>query len=117
MLTARHLRIASAMGKEKFHMSNDPKPDFSNVQSSASTTPAKPDFSNVQSSASTVSASAQTYTVVAGDSLSKIAKHFYGNAAAWKQIFEANRDKISNPDMIHPGQVLSIPAAAPASHS
>lgn len=98
-------------------MSNDPKPDFSNVQSSASTTPAKPDFSNVQSSASTASASAQTYTVVAGDSLSKIAKHFYGNAAAWKQIFEANRDKISNPDMIHPGQVLSIPAAAPASHS
>ena len=78
---------------------------------------AKPDFSNVQSSASTVSASAQTYTVVAGDSLSKIAKHFYGNANAWKQIFEANRDKISNPDMIHPGQVLSIPAAASASHS
>jgi nucleoid-associated protein YgaU len=120
MLDRRHLRIASAMGKEKFHMSNDPKPDFSNVQSSASTTPAtpaKPDFSNVQSSASTVSASAQTYTVVAGDSLSKIAKHFYGNANAWKQIFEANRDKISNPDMIHPGQVLSIPAAAPASHS
>ena len=92
-------------------MSNDPKPDFSNVQSSASTAPAKPDFSNVQSSASTVSASAQTYTVVGGDSLSKIAKKFYGNANAWKQIFEANRDKISNPDLIHPGQVFTIPPA------
>ncbi|MEP6940067.1 MAG: LysM peptidoglycan-binding domain-containing protein [Rudaea sp.] len=98
-------------------MSNDPKPDFTNVQSSTSTAPAKPDFSNVQSSVSTASATAQTYTVVAGDSLSKIAKKFYGNANAWKQIFEANRDKISNPDMIHPGQVLSIPAAAPESHS
>lgn len=101
-------------------MSNEPgKPDFSNVQSGgsnasapASAAPAsKPDFSNVQSGGSTVSASAQTYTVVSGDSLSKIAKHFYGNANAWKQIFDANRDKISNPDMIHPGQVLTIPAA------
>lgn len=96
-------------------MSNEPgKPDFSNVQSGGSTVSApasKPDFSNVESGGSTVSASAQTYTVVSGDSLSKIAKHFYGNANAWKQIFDANRDKISNPDMIHPGQVLTIPAA------
>ena len=95
-------------------MSNDRKPDFSNVQSSATTTPAapaKPDFSNVQSSSSTTSAAAQTYTVASGDSLSKIAKKFYGSANAWKQIFDANRDKISNPDMIHPGQVLSIPPA------
>ena len=96
-------------------MSNDPgKPDFSNVQSggsNVSTPAAKPDFSNVQSGGSNVSASVQTYTVVSGDSLSKIAKHFYGNANAWKQIFEANRDKISNPDMIHPGQVLTIPAS------
>lgn len=97
-------------------MSNEPgKPDFSNVQSGGSTAPApapkKPDFSNVESGGSTVSASAQTYTVVSGDSLSKIAKKFYGDANAWKQIFEANRDKISNPDMIHPGQVLTIPAS------
>ncbi|TLY51987.1 MAG: LysM peptidoglycan-binding domain-containing protein [Gammaproteobacteria bacterium] len=97
-------------------MSNEPgKPDFSNVQSGGSTVsspaPNKPDFSNVESGGSTVSASAQSYTVVSGDSLSKIAKKFYGNANAWKQIFEANRDKISNPDMIHPGQVLTIPAS------
>jgi uncharacterized protein YidB (DUF937 family) len=52
---------------------------------------------------------AQTYTAVSGDSLSKIAKHFYGDANDWHKIFDANRDKLSNPDLIHPGQVLRIP--------
>lgn len=52
---------------------------------------------------------AQTYTVVSGDNLSKIAKHFYGNANDWHKIFDANRDQISNPDLIKPGQVLHIP--------
>lgn len=54
-------------------------------------------------------AAATKYTVVAGDSLSKIAKRHYGDAAKWKAIFEANRDLISNPDLIHPGQVLTLP--------
>ena len=47
--------------------------------------------------------------MVSGDSLSKIAKHQYGDAAKWHAIYEANRDKIKNPDLIHPGQVLTIP--------
>ncbi len=51
----------------------------------------------------------QTYTVVSGDNLSKIAKHFYGNANDWQKIFDANRDQLSNPDLIKPGQVLQIP--------
>ena len=51
----------------------------------------------------------QTYTVKSGDSLSKIANHYPG--VTWHQIFEANRDQISDPDMIHPGQVLKIPSA------
>jgi nucleoid-associated protein YgaU len=99
-------------------MSNDPsKPDFSNVQGGSSTLPPpKPDFSNVQGGTSTLDPAAQTYTVVGGDSLSKIAKHFYGDANQWRRIFEANGDKIKNPDLIHPGQVLTIPAA-PASGS
>ena len=42
--------------------------------------------------------------------LSKIARHYYGNANAWPKIFDANKDKIKNPDLIHPGQVLKIPA-------
>jgi uncharacterized protein YidB (DUF937 family) len=52
---------------------------------------------------------AQTYTVVSGDTLSKIAKHYYGNANDWPKIFDANRDKLSNPDRINVGQVLRIP--------
>jgi len=49
------------------------------------------------------------YTVVAGDTLSRIAQHFYGDASQWPRIFEANRDQISNPNVIFPGQVLRIP--------
>lgn len=51
----------------------------------------------------------KTYTVQAGDSLSKIAKQFYGNANAYVKIFEANKDKISDPNKIQVGQVLNIP--------
>jgi nucleoid-associated protein YgaU len=49
------------------------------------------------------------YTVVAGDSLSKIATKYKG--VTWQKIFEANRDQIKNPDLIHPGQKLRIPTA------
>jgi LysM repeat protein len=73
----------------------------------------KADFSKVRSGASTTESQAasqeKTYTVASGDSLSKIAKKVYGDANQWKRIFEANRDQIENPDLIHPGQVLRIP--------
>ena len=51
----------------------------------------------------------KTYTVKAGDTLSKIAKDHLGNANAYMKIYEANRDQLSNPDLIKPGQVLRIP--------
>jgi nucleoid-associated protein YgaU len=51
----------------------------------------------------------QMYTVVAGDSLSKIAKKFYGNANKYTAIFEANKPMLKDPDKIYPGQVLRIP--------
>ena len=51
----------------------------------------------------------RTYTVAAGDSLSKIAKNFYGNANQYMKIFEANKDKLSDPDKIKVGQELVIP--------
>ena len=51
----------------------------------------------------------KTYTVQAGDTLSKISKQFYGDASKYMKIFEANRDKLSNPDLIKVGQVLAIP--------
>ena len=49
------------------------------------------------------------YTVAPGDSLSKIATKYKG--VTWQKIFEANRDQIKNPDLIHPGQKLRIPTA------
>ena len=78
-----------------------PKPDFSNVQSGASSTAPPP--------AAPKAAEPRTYTVAAGDNLSKIAKHFYGDANKWKKLFEANKDTIKNPDLIKIGQVLRVP--------
>ena len=54
---------------------------------------------------------AASYTVKAGDTLSKIAKEQLGNANAYMKIFEANKDQLSDPDKIKPGQVLKMPAA------
>ncbi len=52
----------------------------------------------------------QTYTVAAGDSLSKIAKQFYGNSNEYMKIFEANKDKLTDPNAIKVGQQLVIPS-------
>jgi nucleoid-associated protein YgaU len=79
-------------------MSNGKKPDFSDVTGGTSSTAPKV-------------AGTRTYTVVAGDSLSKIAKKLLGNAARWKEIHALNQDQIKNPDLIRPGQVLKIPDA------
>ncbi|HEV8611185.1 MAG TPA: LysM peptidoglycan-binding domain-containing protein [Thermoanaerobaculia bacterium] len=51
----------------------------------------------------------QTYTVVQGDSLSKIAKRVYGKASLWRKIYEINQDQIKDPDLIFPGQLLRLP--------
>ena len=76
----------------------------------------KPDFSNVQSgSSSTAPSPAQgggtgaTYVVKPGDSLSKIARHHYGDASQWHKIYEANKDRIHDPDHIEPGWTLRLP--------
>jgi nucleoid-associated protein YgaU len=68
---------------------------------------------NVDAKAKSAQAGAQqqTYTVKAGDSLSKISKDLYGNANAYMKIFEANRDLLSDPNKISAGQTLKIPAA------
>ncbi len=52
---------------------------------------------------------AQFYTVVSGDNLSKISKHFYDNPNKYMVIFEANKPMLGHPDKIYPGQVLRIP--------
>jgi LysM repeat protein len=52
----------------------------------------------------------RTYTVKSGDTLSKIAREMYGDTGQYMKIFNANRDKLSDPDKIFPGQNLVIPA-------
>ena len=79
---------------------NNPKgsrPDFSDVTSGSSSGTNRPVEREV------------TYIVQKGDSLSKIAQQHLGDGRKWKEIFELNRDQITNPDLIHPGQVLRIP--------
>lgn len=80
----------------------DPLPDFSDVSGGSSS-----EAMTREESQDTT----QTYTVVAGDTLSKISKHFYGDASKWKGIWEANKAQIKNPDLIQIGQVLRIPMA------
>lgn len=55
---------------------------------------------------------AQMHTVVSGDTLSKIAKKYYGDAGKYPAIFEANKPMLKDPDKIYPGQVLRIPPLA-----
>ncbi len=66
----------------------------------AATTPAAP------------TAQGSFYQIQSGDSLSKIAKEKYGDANAWHDLFEANREVIGDPDKIYPGQTIRIPARA-----
>lgn len=66
--------------------------------------PAKPDAGNTDAWDAT-----QWYEVKKGDTLSKIAKQFYGDASLYPKIFEANRDRLKNPDLIQIGQKLRIP--------
>jgi nucleoid-associated protein YgaU len=54
-------------------------------------------------------AKGNTYTVKAGDTLSAIAKQHLGNANAYMKIFELNKDQLTDPDKIKPGQVLRLP--------
>lgn len=71
---------------------------------------APPQQAQAAAASSGSSSSGRTYTVRPGDTLSKIAKEFYGNAKDYNRIFEANRDKLQNPDKIQVGQELVIPS-------
>ena len=72
----------------------------------------KPGAAATSGSQQTAAGGATTYTVKAGDTLSVIAKQFYGNANDYMEIYNANRDQLSDPDKIKPGQVLKIPQHA-----
>jgi LysM repeat protein len=57
---------------------------------------------------------ARSYTVQPGDTLSSIAQRFYGSPADWPWLYQANRSVLQNPNLIYPGQVLSVPYEPPA---
>jgi nucleoid-associated protein YgaU len=88
------------------------KADFSDVVAGGSSTAPPADKSAAPAQAApNVADVEKTYTVVAGDTLSKIAKREYGDASKWHRIYEANKDTIKNPDLIYPGQTFKIPNA------
>lgn len=68
-----------------------------------------PSLPQPQSGSSPQSGNSRTYKVQPGDTLSKIAKEFYGNPNEYNRIFEANRDQLASPDKIQAGQQLVIP--------
>ena len=67
------------------------------------------DLSRKSQAVNEAKVAARTYTVESGDSLGAIALSLYGEAGRWPEIFEANRDQLSNPNLIYPGQELRIP--------
>jgi LysM repeat protein len=81
-------------------------PSFSDLTADITVDPNAPAASEQQAGPSS---GGQTYTVQSGDTLSKIAKQFYGDANAYMNIFNANRDKLNDPNKISPGQQLVIP--------
>lgn len=98
-------------------MISDKKADFSGVSSRVDSTAQqrdKADFSGVSSKVDSTAAmvGGETYTIQKGDTLSAIAKQHYGEASAWKFLFEANRDVLDDPDRIYPGQEIKIPPKA-----
>jgi nucleoid-associated protein YgaU len=64
---------------------------------------------DIQVTGPPAAAAGKTYTVKAGDTLSAIAKAHLGNAGAYMKIFELNKDQLTDPDKIKPGQVLRLP--------
>ena len=98
--------------KDKENDKEKKKADFSNVVAGGSSTAPRADVPSASASPSSPAVEREhTYTVVAGDTLSKIAKREYGDASKWHAIYEANKDTIKNPDLIYPGQTFKIPGA------
>jgi nucleoid-associated protein YgaU len=94
-----------------FGKKDKPRADFSNVRTGGSSTAPAAGVGGSDTSAAPSVTTGRTYVVVSGDSLSKIAKHEYGDAQKWPKIYEANRSLIKDPDLIYPGQELRIPEA------
>ena len=118
--TAKDLRMQGAAderdGKLYFHGTVNTQDEANRIWDAIKTVP---EWRNdivadikATGAAPAAAAQAETYTVKAGDTLSKIAKEKLGNANAYMDIFNANKDQLSDPDKIKPGQVLKTPQTA-----
>ena len=115
--TAKNLSMQGSAderdGKLYFHGTVKTQEDANKIWDAIKTIPEWPSeiVADIKATAAPGSAASgtTTYTVKAGDTLSKIAKEHLGNANAYMEIFNLNKDQLSDPDEIKPGQVLKIP--------
>jgi nucleoid-associated protein YgaU len=115
--TAKDLRMQGAAdereGKLYFKGTTSTQADANKIWDAIKTIPdwSKEVVADIKATAPAAGSGAteNTYTVQPGDTLSKIAKDKLGNANAYMDIFNANRNQLSDPDKIKPGQVLKIP--------
>ena len=117
--TAKEVRMQGSAderdGKLYFHGTTNTQAEANKIWDAIKTIPdwSKEIVADIKASGASSTAGggagATTYTVKAGDTLSKIAKEKLGDANAYMEIFNANKDQLSDPDKIKPGQVLKIP--------
>jgi nucleoid-associated protein YgaU len=116
--TAKDLRMQGAAdereGKLYFHGTTNTQAEANKIWDAIKTIPdwTKEVVADIKATNPAAAATA-TYTVKSGDTLSKIAKEKLGDGNAYMEIFNANRDQLSDPDKIKPGQVLKIPTMMP----
>jgi nucleoid-associated protein YgaU len=119
--TAKNFRMQGSAderdGKLYFHGTTDTQDQANKIWDAIKTIPEWPSeiVADIKASSTAAASGAEasegnTYTVKAGDTLSKIAREKLGQSSKYMDIFNANRDQLSDPDKIHPGQVLKIPA-------
>ena len=116
--TAKDVRMQGSAderdGKLYFHGTTNTQAEANKIWDAIKTVPdwQKEIVADIKATGAAAGGGADTYTVKAGDTLSKIAKEKLGDANAYHEIFNANRDQLSDPDKIRPGQVLKIPQHA-----
>ncbi|HUK35852.1 MAG TPA: LysM peptidoglycan-binding domain-containing protein [Vicinamibacterales bacterium] len=101
-------------GKLYFHGTVTSQQDVNKIWDAIKTIPEwnKEIVADIKASGAAAPQTQNTYTVKSGDTLSKIAKAQLGDANAFMDIFNANRDQLHDPNVIRPGQVLKIPQPA-----
>ena len=116
--TAKQLRMQGSAderdGKLYFHGTVNTQAEANQIWDALKTVPdwrndIVADIKATSAKATGAAEQERTYTVKAGDTLSKIAKDTLGDASAYIDIFKANQDQLRDPDKIQPGQVLKIP--------